>query len=92
MVKETIHFQSDSDYSLRHISLMKMIMECQQLHKRKKETVNEVVGRLRSQKVKHLLCVTYDTLKVKIVKYPLLFLHQCTFTMHKPRVLSISQW
>ena len=29
--------------------------------------------------------------KLKIVKNPLLFLHQCTFTMHRPRV-PISQW
>ena len=30
--------------------------------------------------------------KVKIVKNPLLFLHQCTFTMHRPRVYSANQW
>ena len=30
--------------------------------------------------------------KLKIVKNPSLFLHQCTFTMHRPRVHSISQW
>ena len=30
--------------------------------------------------------------KVKIVKNPLLFLHQCTFTMHRPRVYSVNQW
>ena len=28
---------------------------------------------------------------VKMVKIPSLFLHQCTFTMHRPRVHSIRQ-
>ena len=35
-----------------------------------------------------LMCIP----KVKIVKNLSLFLHQCTFTMHRPRVHSKSQW